>query len=86
MVQVLEKDKENISKKRIILEEIIVFEELPMEEEQLEKAAIVKREKKPKKALLKLLKKAKYNANYLKDSISIDDVKYRIHFRNHAVY
>ena len=84
MVQVLDDEKE--PKYRILLEEIIVLEELPMEEAQFERAAVIKREKKPKKALLKLFKKAKYNANYLKDSISIDDVKNRIHFRNRAVY
>ncbi|UCC19580.1 MAG: hypothetical protein JSV62_16010 [Promethearchaeota archaeon] len=86
MVQVLERDREKESKYSIVLKEIIVLEELPMEEERIESAPVVKREKKPNRALRKLLEKAKYNANYLKDSISIKDVKNRIHYRNHALY
>ncbi|MFX1419365.1 MAG: hypothetical protein ACFE9N_10635 [Promethearchaeota archaeon] len=86
MVQVLDRDQEGEIKYSIILKEIIVLEELPMEKEQIERIEVVKREKKSKKSLLKLLEKSKYNANYLKDTISINSVKNRIPFRNHAIY
>jgi hypothetical protein len=83
MVQVLDKDKEN--QYNIILKEIIILEELPMEQENQEKIADSKREK-HKKALKKLLNKAKYNANYLKDVKPIEDIKNRINVRSRAVY
>lgn len=84
MVQVLNKDKE--LKYSIVLEEILIIEELPMEEEKHEEIAVSKREKPQKRALRKLLKKAKYNANYLKDSKRIEDIKNRINVRNRAIY
>jgi hypothetical protein len=84
MVQVL--DKDNDHKYSIVLEEIIIIEELPMEEEKHEEIAVAKREKPPKKALSKLLKKAKYNANYLKEAKRIEDIKNRINVRNRAIY
>ncbi|MFX1326574.1 MAG: hypothetical protein ACFE91_00320 [Promethearchaeota archaeon] len=85
MVQVLEMERK--LKNGIILEEIIILEELPIEEaEQLEEPKKIKRERKPKKALLKLFEKVKYNAKYLQETKSIEDVKNKIYFRNHAVY
>lgn len=84
MVQVFEKEKE--PKYSILLEEIIIVEELPMEEEPFEEAIVVEREIALKKSLLKLLDKAKFNAKYLKDTRRIEDVKNKIHFRNYAVY
>ena len=84
MVQVLDKEKEH--KFSIILEEIVILEELPIEEEAVEKPKVIEREKPRKRALLKLLSKSKNNANYLKDTKRIEDVKNRIHFRNYAVY
>ncbi|MFX0036667.1 MAG: hypothetical protein ACFE9I_13625 [Candidatus Hermodarchaeota archaeon] len=85
MVQVLKKGKD--FKNSIILEEIIILEEVPVEEqEQLEEPKEIEREKKPKKALLKLFEKVRYNAKYLQETKSIEDVKNKIYFRNHAVY
>ena len=84
MVQVLEREKDH--KFSIILEEIVILEELPMEDERIEEPKVAIREKQRKKALKKLFNKAKYNANYLKETKKIEDVKNRIHFRNYAVY
>ncbi|MFX0021414.1 MAG: hypothetical protein ACFE9S_03755 [Candidatus Hermodarchaeota archaeon] len=84
MVQVLEKDHEK--KYSIVLEEIIIIEELPMEEEKHEEEVVAKREKPQKRALRNLLKKAKYNANYLKEVKRIEDIKNRINVRNRAIY
>ncbi|MFX1242646.1 MAG: hypothetical protein ACFFA7_15460 [Promethearchaeota archaeon] len=84
MIQVL--DKNNELKYSVVLEEIIIIEELPMEEEKHEEIAVSKREKPQKKALRKLLNKAKYNANYLKEAKRIEDIKNRINVRNRAIY
>ncbi|MFX0029358.1 MAG: hypothetical protein ACFE8B_09120, partial [Candidatus Hermodarchaeota archaeon] len=63
MVQVLIRKKE--LEEPFKIEEIIIFEELPAKDEGY-KVTRVKAEEKPvKKALLKLLEKAKYNAKYL---------------------
>ncbi len=84
MVQVLDKDNE--LKYSIVLEEIIIIEELPMEEEKHEDIVVTKQEKIRKRALRKLLNKAKYNANYLKEAKRIEDIKNRINVRNRAIY
>ena len=84
MVQVLDKEKQH--KFSIVLEEIIILEEIPVDEVSVEKPKVVEREKKRKRALLKLIKKAKDNANYLKEVKRIEDIKNKIHFRNYAVY
>ena len=46
------------------MEEFLILEELPMEEEQVEELEVASREKPVKKALLKLINNAKYNAKY----------------------
>ena len=84
MVQVLDKEKEH--KYSIKLEEIIILEELPIEEEQVEKPIVVEQEKPRKKALSKLMEKAKYNANYFKDVKKIEDVRNKRYSRNYTVY
>ena len=84
MVQVL--DRNNELKYSVVLEEIIIIEELPMEEEKHEVIAVSKREKPQKRVLRKLLNKAKYNANYLKEAKKIEDVKNRLNIRNYALY
>ena len=84
MVQVLNRDKE--LKYSIVLEEIIIIEELPMEEEKVEEKVVSKREKPQKRALRKLLNKAKYNANYIKEARRIEDMKNRINVRNRVIY
>ncbi|MHA1915603.1 MAG: hypothetical protein ACW986_16610 [Promethearchaeota archaeon] len=75
MVQVLDKKKE--------LDEIIIIEieELPATEE-IHKVVELKTERKPiKKALLKLFRKAKYNAKYLEELTPVNDVKSNIESR-----
>ena len=71
--------------------EFIILEELPVELEQ-PKELEVKAEKKPmKKALLKLLKKGKYNPKYLEELVSIKDarrmidIQRMINYRNFGV-
>jgi len=55
--------------------EFIILEELPVELEQ-PKELEVKVEKKPmKKALLRLLKKGKYNPKYLEELVSVNDAR-----------
>lgn len=85
MVQVLDNGGEH--KYSIILEEIIILEELPVEVEQLEKPKVIEREEPCKRALLKLINKAKFNAKYLNETKRIEDVKNKLqHVRNYAVY
>ncbi len=84
MVQVLENDKDH--KYSIVLEEIIIIEELPMEKEQPKLTTVTKREKPKKRSLRKLLHKSKYNANYLKEIKRIEDVKNKLNIRNYAIY
>jgi hypothetical protein len=57
-----------------------------MEKEKHEEIAVSKREKPQKRAIRKLLKKAKYNANYLKEAKRIEDIKNKINIRNRAIY
>ena len=84
MVQILEKEEK--SKDRIELDESLILEELPMEREQVEEVDVASREKPVKKALLKLIRKSKYNPNYLKETIPIEKLKNKFHFRNYGVY
>jgi len=84
MVQVLEKEKN--PEEGIVLEEFLILEELPMEVEQVEELEVASREKPVKKALLKLINKAKYNAKFLEETVPIEKVRNKIHFRSHAVY
>jgi hypothetical protein len=47
----------------------------------------VKAEEKPvKKALLKLLKKAKYNAKYLEEKIPVENIKRNLNYRNYGLF
>lgn len=69
------------------VEKIIIIEELPIEKEEEYRRVTIKTEKKPfKKSLLKLLKKAKYNAKYLEERIPIEKVRRNIHYRNTGFY
>ena len=67
MVEVLIKKKP--FEEPLEIEEIILLEELPADEEEYEIVKVKAEEKPLKKALLKLLKKPKYNAKYLDESI-----------------
>lgn len=84
MVQVLEKEKN--PEQGIELIEFIILEELPMEEVQVEELGVAQREKPVKKALLKLINKAKYNSKSLEETVPIEKVRNKIHFRSYAVY
>jgi hypothetical protein len=84
MVQVLE--KERVPEFSFKIEEVIIVEELPMEEEQHVEPEVSKRETAIKRALLKLFKKAKYNAKYLEETIPIEEIKRKIYYRNRGVY
>lgn len=84
MVQVLEK-KKNLENS-IELEELMILEELPMEEEQVEELEVTQQEKPVKKVLLKLINKAKYNVKYLEETVPVEKVRNKIHFRRYAVY
>ena len=64
--------------------EVEVLEEVPVKLE-LREAVKPQEERKPvKKALLKLLKKGKYNAKYLEELVSPDAVKRNVHYRNYG--
>ncbi|MHA1986330.1 MAG: hypothetical protein ACW98D_06820 [Promethearchaeota archaeon] len=70
----------------MVVEKITIIEELSAEKEEF-KRTIIKTEEKPfKKALLKLMKKAKYNAKYLEERIPLDKVKRNINYRNTGLY
>ncbi len=56
-----------------------------MELEQPKEVEIKAKEKPGKKALLKLLKKGKYNAKYLEELVSINNVRRMVHYRNLGV-
>ena len=63
-----------------------VLEEVPVKLE-LREVAKPQEEKKPvKKALLKLLKKGKYNAKYLEELVSPDVVKRNVDYRNYGYF
>ncbi len=68
------------------VEKIIIIEELPTENEEYKRVTIKTEEKSFKKALLKLLKKAKYNAKYLEELIPIEKIKRNVHYRNIGFY
>jgi len=80
MEQILLRKKEpEIKIELIILDELPVEQELPIEVK-------IKVDGKPgKKALLKLLKKGKYNAKYLEELVSVKDARRMIHYRNLGV-
>ncbi len=84
MVQVLIKKKE--LEKPFVLEDIIIVEELPAIKEDYEIIKVKAAEKPVKKALLKLMKKAKYNAKYLEEKIPVEKIRSNIHYRNYGNY
>jgi len=71
--------------------EFIILEELPVELEQPKEIEVKTEVKTGKKALLKLLKKGKYNPKYLEEVVSIKDarrmvdVQRMINYRNFGV-
>ncbi len=64
--------------------EVVVLEEVPVKQELCEEAKPQEEQKPMKKALLKLLKKGKYNAKYLEDLVSPDAAKRNVNYRNYG--
>lgn len=65
--------------------EFIILEELPVELEQPKEIEVKAEVKSGKKALLKLLKKGKYNAKYLEELSTVNNAKRMINYRNLGV-
>lgn len=84
MVQVYIKQKE--LEEPFEIEDVIILEELPAIEEDYTVTQVKAEEKPVKKALLKLLKKAKYNAKYLEEKIPVENVKRNIYYRNYGLF
>ena len=66
--------------------EVEVLEEVPVKLEVRELAKPQEEQKPVKKALLKLLKKGKYNAKYLEELVSPDAVKRNVNYRLYGYY
>ena len=66
--------------------EVEVLEEVPAKAELHELAKPQEEQKPVKKALLKLLKKGKYNAKYLEELVSPDAVKRNVNYRNYGYF
>jgi hypothetical protein len=66
--------------------ELIVLKELPARKEEYEVVRVKAEEKPIKKALLKLMKKGKYNSKYLEERIPISNVKRNIHYINRGLF
>jgi len=84
MVEVLL--RKNVLKDLLELEDFIILEDLPTVEEDYEIVKVELEEKPLKKALSKLLKKAKYNAKYLEEMVDVNKAKRNIHFRNYGLF
>ncbi len=65
--------------------EVVVLEEVLVKKELLEEAKPQEEQKPVKKALLKLLKKGKYNAKYLEELVSVNDARRMVNYRNFGV-
>ncbi|MFW9822502.1 MAG: hypothetical protein ACFFE4_06185 [Candidatus Thorarchaeota archaeon] len=82
MVEVLLKRK--TLEEPVKFEDLVVLEEFPSVEEDYVK---VKVEEKPvKKALSRLMKKAKYNAKYLEEMVDVNKVKRNLNYRRYALF
>ncbi len=84
MVEVLLKKK--VHEDQIELEDFIVLEDLPTVEEDYEMVNVKLEEKPLNKSLSKLLKKAKYNAKYLEETVEVNKVKRNIHYRRYGLF
>jgi hypothetical protein len=62
-----------------------ILEELPVELEQPKEVEVKVKAKHGIKALLKLRKKGKYNAKYLEELVSVNEVRRMVHYRNFGV-
>ena len=84
MVQVYIKKKE--LEEPFKIDEVIILEELPAIEEDYAITRVKAEEKPVKKALLKLLKKSKYNAKYLEEKIPVENIKRNLNYRNYGLF
>lgn len=66
--------------------EVVVLEELPLKKDQAELAKPQEEQRPVKKALLKLLKKGKYNAKYLEELVSPDAAKRNFYYGNYGFF
>ena len=66
--------------------EVVVLEEVSVKQELVEKAKPQEEQKQVKKALLKLLKKGKYNAKYLEELVSPDAARKNVYYNNYGSY
>jgi len=83
MVEVMVKEK--ALEEPFKIEDIIILEELPPIEWEFEVVKVKAEEKPIKRALSKLLKKARYNAKYLEEVFTVDKVKRNIYYRNYGL-
>jgi len=81
MVQVYIKKKE--LEEPLKIREVIILEEPPAEEEEYRVTRVKAEEKPVKKALLKLIEKAKHNPKYLEETIPIKKLKSDLHRNNY---
>jgi hypothetical protein len=81
MVQVYIKKKE--LEEPLKIKEVIIFEELPAKEEEYRVTRVKAEEKPVKKALFKLIEKAKYNPKYLEETNPIKKFKRDLHRNNY---
>ena len=84
MVEVLLKKK--VHEDQIELVDFIVLEDLPTVEEDYEMVNVKLEEKPLNKSLSKLLKKAKYNAKFLEETVEVNKVKRNIHYRRYGLF
>ena len=71
------------------IDEVIIFEELPAIEEDHVITRVKAEEKPVKKALLRLMEKAKYNSKYLEETIPLEKFKRDLHrnsYRDFRLY
>ena len=66
--------------------EVEVLEEVPVMQEVHEEAKPQEEQKPVKKALLKLLKKGKYNAKYLEELVSLDAARKNVYYNNYGYF
>ncbi|MFX0049088.1 MAG: hypothetical protein ACFE8G_13130 [Candidatus Hermodarchaeota archaeon] len=64
--------------------EVVVLEEVPVEQDLLVEVKPQEEQKPLKKALLKLMKKGKYNAKYLEELVSLDAARRNVYCRNYG--
>ena len=77
--------KKEVMKNVKQLEEIIILGKLKSELEYYELVKVTPQKKRLKKAILKILQKAQYNAKYHEETIPISNIKRNLNYRNYGV-